>query len=189
MTFQKFILSVLLFVLLGLLGATPTKADPLLFSNVVALQNSGTNRVDLFANQGVMLTGPKMSFMVDIAGTLPPGVTQMLSVTYAEAGSPALTQTFQIPAFGTIPPPFTLLFTFDSPGATIAGTMATLRVDILGSAPDFVIPSGPQAGQRVDSYTYNFRAAQPVPEPGTMLMLATGIAGLWGARRRKGRGK
>lgn len=188
MTFYKSILSFLVFVLLGFLGAASAKADPLLFSNVVALQNNGATRVDLFSNPGTTLLGPQVSFLVDITGTLPAGVTNTLLVTYVEAGGTPITQTFLIPAFGSIQPPFTQLFTITSPGATFQGTLASLTVDIIGSAPDFVIPGGPQAGQRVDSFTYNFRVTQPVPEPGTMIMLAAGLAGLWGnARRRAGR--
>jgi hypothetical protein len=39
----------------------------------------------------------------------------------------------------------------------------------------------------VDSYTYNFNVAKPVPEPGTMIMMAMGIAGIVGnVRRRRG---
>ena len=125
-----------IFAALGLAAAAEAKADPLAFSNVVALQNRSTTRVDLLSNPGVVLIGPRISFLVDIAGTLPPGVTNILSITYSEEGSAPVKQTFSIPAFGNIFPPFTQFFTFTSPGANYLGVAATLTVAILGSTPD-----------------------------------------------------
>ena len=87
--------------------------------------------------------------------------------------------------FDGLPLPYTQVFTFTFQNASFQGTAATLRLDILGSSPDFVIPKGAQAGQRVDSYTYNFNGAAPVPEPGTMVMMAIGVAGLLGKARPK----
>ena len=79
------------------------------------------------------LLGPQISFLVDITGSLPPGNTNTLLITYLQAGGTPLTQMFQIPAFGSIQPPFTQLFTFISPGASYQGVMATLTIDIIGS--------------------------------------------------------
>lgn len=150
---QKWGLFIIMFIVLGFTATPSAKADPLQFSNTVALQNNGTSRVDLFSNPGVTLLGPQLSFLVDITGSLPPGVIDTLQITYTESGSAAVVQSFQIPAFGTVPPPFTQLFTINSPGANYQGIFATLTIDILGTAPDFIIPSGPGAGQKVDSYT------------------------------------
>ena len=90
----------------------------------------------------------------------------------------ARAQSFGIPAFGVVPPPYSQLFTFISPGATGAGIPATLTIDIIGSLGDFVIPSGPNAGNRFDSFTYTFNVAQPVPEPASIILLATALAGI-----------
>jgi len=183
-------IAIILAIAIFCLAAVPSaKADPVFFSNVAALQNNSATRIDLFSNPGTTLLGPQVSFLVDITGSLAPGSTYSLLVTYVEAGGVPLTQTFQIPAFGSIQPPFTQLFTFISPGANYAGVMASLTIDIIGSAPDFVIPSGPNAGQRVDSYTYHFNVAQPVPEPVSLILFGTGVLGVWRRtyRRRKKR--
>jgi hypothetical protein len=181
---HKLGLFVTIMILVAHTAASSAKADPLLFSNVLALQNSGNTSVDLFSNPGTTLLGPQISFLVDITGTLPPGVTNTLLVTYSETGSAPITQMFQIPVFGTVQPPFTLLFTITSPGATFSGTLATLTIDILGSSPDFIIPGGPNAGQRVDSFTYTFKVVEPVPEPATLLLFGTGLLSI-GARLRR----
>lgn len=175
-------------ILGGLAAASSAQADPLFFSNVVALQNDNTTRVDLFSNPGTTLIGEQISFLVDITGTLPAGATDTLFITYTAAGSSPVIQSFQIPLFGTVQPPFTHLFTIPSTGATPSGNAATLTVDLLSSSPDFVIPSGPTAGQRVNSYTYSFNVASQVPEPATILFLGTGLFGLASRLRRKLRG-
>ena len=183
----KMVLMLAIGIVCGLVAVPAAKADPLTFSNVVALQNNAATRVDLFSNPGTTLLGPQISFLVDITGSLPPGVTNTLLITYVEAGGAPLTQTFQIPAFGSIQPPFSQLFTITSPGASYQGVMASLTIDIIGSSPDFVIPSGPNAGQMVDSYTYHFNVAQPVPEPVSLILFGTGMCGVWRkvSRRRR----
>ena len=160
-------------------------ADPLMFSNVTAFQNNDTTQVDLYANPGTTLLGTTLTFSVDITGTLAPGAIDILRVTYQELGGTPVVQEFQIPVFGTVNPPFTLIFTFVSPGSNPFGTPATLTVDLLHSAPDFQIPGGLNLGQTVNSNTYSFNV-QPVPEPATCLALAGGIAALgYRLRRRK----
>jgi hypothetical protein len=169
-----------------LVNAGSVRADPLLFGNVSALQNDGFTRVDLFSNPGTILTGPRLSFLVDISGDLPPAGMDTLQVTFSQAGLPPIVQTFQIPFFGTVPPPVTLVFTLTALGSSRAGTPATLTLDLLGSLSDFAIPGGPNAGHQVNSFSYNFNVSDPVPEPATLSLLGIGVAGLI-ARNRKRR--
>jgi hypothetical protein len=169
-----------------LLGVTERTAlaDQLVFSNVSAFQNNDTTKVDLFANPGTTLLGANLTFSIDIAGTLGMGAVDILQITYTEFGSSPIVQTFPIPLFGTVQPPFTLIVSFISPGANPQGVAATLTIDLLNSSPDFVIPGGPNLGQGVNSHTYSFNVAEPVPEPATMLALAAGLAAL-GVRVRR----
>ncbi len=156
------------------------KADPLTFSNVQALQNNGASRIDLLSNPGVTLFGPQVTFLVDIEGMVPPGESTLL-ITYTEAGSPPIVQSFSIPAFDSVPPPYTQLFTITSPGANFSGAPATLTITII-TPPGFSYDGGPT---QFVTHTYTFNVAQPVPEPATMVLLGTGAAGLWNQRRRQ----
>ncbi|MGH9881614.1 MAG: PEP-CTERM sorting domain-containing protein [Pyrinomonadaceae bacterium] len=174
--------------LMALFLTATANADPLSFSNTVALQNNGFTRLDLFSNPGTILVGPRISFLVDITGALPDGGTPTLRLTFTEVGQAPQEQTFRVPLFDSVPPPYTLIFSFTLQNLEFQAREATLRVDILGSIPDFVIPSGLHAGESVDSYTYSFRTAQPVPEPATVIFAGLGLAGILAKTRRRYRG-
>ena len=181
---QKVLFALALLVLFGLMEQT-AMADPLVFSNVTAFQNNDTVQVNLQSNPGTTLIGTNLTFSVDITGTLAPGATEILRITYQEMGSAPIVQEFQIPLFGSVSPPFTLIFSFVSPGANSLGVPATLTIDLLNSAPDFLVPGGELQGQLVNSYTYTFNVVDPVPEPATMMALATGLAALGYRLRRR----
>ncbi len=161
--------------------SSEASADPLFFSNVRALQNSGLTSVDLNANPNATLFGSQINFLVDISGVLPQNGIDILSITYTEQGSASVTQTFQIPLFGSVNPPFSLQFAINPTNPSALGTPATLTIDLLNSAPDFVTPGG----QQVNSRTYAFNVASPVPEPSSLVLFASAaVAGLGGLRRK-----
>ena len=177
----------LLLAAVVLMGATEQTAiaDPLVFSNLTVFQNNDTTQVNLFSNPGMTVLGTNLTFSVDISGTLAPGAVDILRITYQELGGLPIVQDFQIPLFGTVNPPLTLIFSIVSPASNPLGVPATLTLDLLNSNPDFVIPGGPNQGQSVNSFSYSF-TVQPVPEPATILALASGFAALgFRLRRRK----
>jgi hypothetical protein len=181
---HKALLTGAVLLVMGFMEQT-AMADPLVFSNVTAFQNNDTVQVDLFSNPGTTLIGTSLTFSVDIAGTLAMGAGDILRITYTELGSSPIVQEFQIPLFGSVNPPFTLIFSIISPGSNPLGVPATLTIDLLNSTPDFMMPGGPNQGQLVNSFTYSFNVAEPVPEPATMLALASGIAALGFRVRRR----
>ena len=169
-------------LLILLATATSAKADPLVFSNVTVTQ--GGSQVDLFSNAGGTLFGPQLTFRADISGLLPAGSTDTFLATYNDSLGASLTQSFQIPLFGTVSPPFTIVFGFVAPNVTFVGVPATLTIDLLNSSADFIIPGGPNAGHGVNSYTFSFNVAQPVPEPASVGLLTAGIGCLVLKRKR-----
>jgi PEP-CTERM motif len=171
------------------------KADPLTFANVFAVQSlpdpTQITKTDLFQHPGATLTnGTHVAFFIDLEGTLPAGTTDILRLTAVQAGSPTIVQDITIPVAGTVHPPFTLITGLDFP-TYYHPVPIELTIDLLNSSPDFVIPGGPNAGRRVNSFTYTFNVVQPVPEPTTLILFGTGLASLLAgsSRRRKGRPK
>lgn len=142
--------------------APSAKADTVTFSNVTALQNGGFTQIDLLSNPGVTLFGSQISFLVDINGTLAPGESTVLQITHTVAGVPSI-QTFAIPLFAGVPPPYTQVFSITIPNPSLAGTPVTLTVSIPGGG----------------SQTFSFLVADPVAEPASITLLSMGSVGLW----------
>ena len=164
----------LLAIILGA-AATVSHADPLTFSNVSVLQNSGNTSVNLAASPGITLSGSQLTFTVDVTGTLPPGGTDTLSVTFQDSQGGLVVQQIGIPVFGSVNPPFTLFVTINVPTFSFVAIPATLTIDLLNSNPDFVIPATQMS---TNSFTFSFNVVQPVPEPATLTLFAGGISAL-----------
>ena len=173
----------LFFVLVVMLaGAIQAQADPLTFSNVSALQNNGNSSVNLFSTPNATLFGSQLTFTVDILGVLPPGGSDTLRVTYTDASGALIVQDFDIPVFGVVQPPLTLFFNITVPTVNFQAMPATLTLDLIGSTPDFVIPT---TGFAVDSFTFAFNVVEPVPEPATLTLLGGGLTVLFARHRRR----
>jgi len=169
---------IVLFVLI--ISAASIKADPLTFTNVVAVQN-GNQTVDLFSNPNTILFGPNITFSTTINGNLPSGGSDTLAITFRDGnGNVINNQMISIPLLGLISPPVSVVFSFNAPTVSFAGTPYTLTLNLLSSTSDF-----PQAGAGVDSYTFSFKAAQPVSEPTALLMFASASSSLLLLKKRK----
>lgn len=162
-------------LIITIAGATAVHADPLTFQNVSALQNQGNSNISLFSSPGVILTtSQQLTFSIDVAGTLAPGSTDILRVSYLDSLGGSVVQQFDFPLFGALTN-VTVFVTVSLPNLSYSGIPATLTVDLLQSNPDFVMPT---TGTPVDSYTYNFTVAQPVPEPTSFTLLCAAGSGL-----------
>ena len=69
---------------------------------------------------------------------------------------------------------------------SIAGKLAQIGVNP-GSSYEVTIHWTMECGNDVLNQSFTFNAPQPVPEPATILFLATGLIGLGAAKRKKGR--
>ena len=158
-------------------------ADPLEFYGTYFLVDSTPQRLDLFSNPGVIIeartydgTSP-LSFIFSTFVDVGPGepFTDVIRFTYREEGAAPVeySQTINTAGFvGT----FGFPVRFEPIHRTGLPVPTTLTVDLLNSAPDFVIPGGPDQGRAVDSYTYSFQTVSPVPEPSSLLLLVSGAA-------------
>ena len=170
--------------------ASPAKADPLRFQNVGIFDYPSLAVIGLFENPGHVFTlddaiNNNLSFFIDLVGDLAPGQTDTLRITYRATDSgETVVQEYGVPVFGSTLPPLTLVTGRSFP-STYTPQGYELTVDLLNTAPDFVFPSGINAGSAVDSYTYSFSTLSPVPEPGTWLLLGSGLTMLWRMRRRQ----
>ncbi len=160
---------ILLFFIFLVSTTVVAQAGPLTFSNVRILQDEGFTSIDLFNNSGITVNGTQLVFLIDVDGTLPPGGTDTLVITYHDSLGGVASQTVDIPVLGFGNPPFTSLLSINVPIFSYVAIPTTLTVDLLNSNPDFINPTTQAA---VNSFTYSFNVAQPVPEPATLAFFA-----------------
>jgi hypothetical protein len=189
MRFQRSVL--LLMVLVCCHGAaSELRADPLNFQNVTFPLNTLGDRLDLFSNPGAILTavvdGPeaKLGFVAEVPHTGGESFTDTIRFTYHELRAGTAVEAFQFTT-GTDPIVLGFIPSFLAMNRTGKPVPATLTVDLLNSSPDFVIPSGPDQGRLVDSYTYSFFTVAPVPEPTSLVLLGSGLFGALAVGRRR----
>jgi hypothetical protein len=148
------------------------------------LLDSLPTRLDLFSNPGVVLEartygGLPLSLIFGTVVSHQGGQSfaDTIQFTYEEEGIDPVVRS---QSFTTGVDPITLGFGFLFEPIQRTGTPipTTLKVELLNSSPDFVLPGGPYQGRSVDSYTYSFSTQAPVPEPSTVVLVLTGLAAL-----------
>jgi len=165
--------------------ADGASADPVSIDTLQALWTTPAGKfksVDLIANPGAILQGQ----VVDFGGFSKPVVSFELGLS-TRSSPGALTITLLLPPGSEAPlsnnpqivplagPTDLYVFGFDFPTFYTPKPMS-LEFDSLG------VPGG-LAGMT----KFSFSVVQPVPEPGTVLLLGTGLGSLWLRRRSRHR--
>ena len=170
----------------GPLVAVPfASADSISLGSSYALQNNGFTQVGLSSHPGIPLfpsfDAPpfqtSLTIGVPLTGVVPDGANDSLMITSLILGN-TLTQQFLIPV-GTYPPPgstsFAVLFTFQYPSGIFHPTPVKLDISILDGS------------QTLSSASYVFTFVEPAPEPTTLVLLGTGLAGTLAAKMKRRR--
>jgi len=163
----------LVFVLLMLVSAA--SANSVSLGHVNALQNNGFTQVDLFSNPGINLhptslkIPTQLSILVPFTGIVPSGGGNTLVVSALMMGS-TFAQSFAIAA-GSYPN-FSQFVTFTFPAGTFHNVPVKLSAQLFSDN-----------GRLLESSNYSFGFTEAVPEPGTMLLLGSGIVAAFVRRR------
>lgn len=173
-----------LMVTVTLASAPDARADPLTFNGTFFLVDSSGLRQDLFSSQGAILEArvysPSLPLGLSFGAFVDyPGgeiLSDSVRFTYQEAGFAPVVGFAQAFTTRTGPERFGFGGFFEPISRTGRPVATTLKVELLHSSPDFMIPGGPNQGELVDSYTYSFFTMSPTPEPSTLLLLGTGVA-------------
>ncbi len=191
---RKFIYLATLTIALGLFAAVPATADPLVFTATL----TGSQEVPPVSSPGigsarVTVDGNIMTVNATFSGLLgnttaahfhcctPPGVNAMVATTVPTfpgfplgVTSGTYSQTFDLTLASTYNPAF-----IAAQGGTVAGAQAVFVAGLRSGLTYFNIhtnlfPGGEIRGQLT-----------AVPEPATMILLGTGLAGVGAAMRKR----
>ncbi|PYX70877.1 MAG: hypothetical protein DMG72_18035 [Acidobacteria bacterium] len=174
-------------LLLSVVAVPFASADSISLGNAYALQNNGFTQVELSSHPGIPLfpsfDAPpfqtSLTIGVPLTGVVPDGASDTLVITSLILGN-TLTQQFSILA-GTYPPPgstsFAVLFTFQYPSGIFHPTRVNLDISILDGSSQTLSSSA--------SYVFTF--VEPAPEPTTLVLLGTGLAGTLAAKMKRRR--
>jgi hypothetical protein len=156
-----------LLVFLDVLTVAPVaSANSVSLGHVNALQNNGFTQVDLFSNPGINLhptsfkIPQQLSILVPFTGIVPGG-GDTLVVSALMMGS-MFSQNFAI-APGSYPN-ISQFVTFNFPEGVFHRVPVNLSVQLFSDG-----------GRLLESSNYSFKFTEAVPEPGTMLLLGSGI--------------
>ena len=173
-------------LLLSVVAVPFASADSISLGNAFALQNNAFTRVELSSHPGTPLFPTfhapafptSLTIGVPLTGVVPDGANDSLMITSLILGN-TLTQQFLIPV-GTYPPPgstsFAVLFTFQYPSGIYHPKPVKLDISILDGS-----------SQTLSSASYVFTFVEPAPEPTTLVLLGTGLAGTLAAKMKRRR--
>ena len=172
-------------LLLSLVAVPFASADSISLGSSYALQNNGFTQVGLSSHPGIPLfpsfDAPpfqtSLTIGVPLTGVVPDGARDTLVITSLILGN-TLTQQYPIPV-QTYPPPgstsFAVLFTFQYPSGIYHPKPVKLDISILDGS------------QTLSSASYVFTFVEPAPEPTTLVLLGTGLAGTLAVKMKRRR--
>jgi hypothetical protein len=181
----------------------PAHADGIFFSNVVVgnpsfadlvTENPNTT-IDLFSNPGIQLH-PDSLGLLDFTLLLT-NTNTVISPVELQA-SLFLNGAILQEAPGNFSPSLELGGLHMFPGAQngvllvfgpfdccyLTPQPLDLHIDLLNSNPDYILPS---TGQAVNGFDFPFSFVQPVPEPASLVLFASGLAGIGAVVRQRRR--